>query len=300
MSDAQKYQRKKNILIILFMFLLVIFVGVICMILIYAKKNPPEKFLSKEDIEIVQMKTMEYDFSNNQNYSEVMESNTFRVTENNQELQLILTKDKNIKIQREEADEIIDIMQNDKNINNNIKLIYQTERESLILTDDGNLYKLTDATVVDNKIKVGQILTNMKVKGIVYFPNKTSNTYIINNENKKINIDTLEEYKGITNKINTGTSTIYIYENKMFGLEEGKIIVDEYNRPLTIKISFDDKIIAENDVIYQINSLENTLFTSNLGSFYQIGYRSNENGISDITLKSSTGYETFTSTYYYQ
>jgi len=219
---------------------------------------------------------------------------------NNQELQLILTKDKNIKIQREEADEIIDIMQNDKNINNNIKLIYQTERESLILTDDGNLYKLTDATVVDNKIKVGQILTNMKVKGIVYFPNKTSNTYIINNENKVINIDTLEEYKGITNKINTGTSTIYIYENKMFGLEEGKIIVDEYNRPLTIKISFDDKIIAENDVIYQINSLENTLFTSNLGSFYQIGYRSNENGIYDITLKSSTGYETFTSTYYYQ
>jgi len=300
MSDAQKYQRKKNILIILFMFLLVIFVGVICMILIYAKKNPPEKFLSKEDIEIVQMKTMEYDFSNNQNYSEVMESNTFRVTENNQELQLILTKDKNIKIQREEADEIIDIMQNDKNINNNIKLIYQTERESLILTDDGNLYKLTDATVVDNKIKVGQILTNMKVKGIVYFPNKTSNKYIINNENKVINIDTLEEYKGITNKINTGTSTIYIYENKMFGLEEGKIIVDEYNRPLTIKISFDDKIIAENDVIYQINSLENTLFTSNLGSFYQIGYRSNENGIYDITLKSSTGYETFTSTYYYQ
>jgi len=300
MSDAQKYQRKKNILIILFMFLLVIFVGVICMILIYAKKNPPEKFLSKEDIEIVQMKTMEYDFSNNQNYSEVMESNTFKVTENNQELQLILTKDKNIKIQREEADEIIDIMQNDKNINNNIKLIYQTERESLILTDDGNLYKLTDATVVDNKIKVGQILTNMKVKGIVYFPNKTSNTYIINNENKVINIDTLEEYKGITNKINTGTSTIYIYENKMFGLEEGKIIVDEYNRPLTIKISFDDKIIAENDVIYQINSLENTLFTSNLGSFYQIGYRSNENGIYDITLKSSTGYETFTSTYYYQ
>lgn len=300
MSDAQKYQKKKNILIILFMFLLVVFVGVICMILIYAKKHPPEKFLSKDDIEIVKMNTMEYDFSNNVNFREVMESNTFRVVENNQELQLMLTPEKNIKIQREGKDEIIKIMQNDKDINNNIKLIYQTEREGLILTDDGSLYKLTDKTVVDNQLKVGQILTNMKVKNIVSFPNKTANTYIMNTENKVINIDTLEEYKGIVNQINTGTSTIYIYENNLFGLEEGKIIVDQYNNPVTIKISFDNKIIGQNDVVYQINPLENILQTSNLGSFYQIGYRSDENGVYEVTLKSSTGYETFTSTYYYQ
>lgn len=300
MSDAQKYQKKKNILIILLLVLLVVFVVIMCGIIIYAKKHPPMKFLDPKDIEIKQMQVIDYNATENINYTELTESNTFRVIEEDQEYLLTLNNQE-IKLLRAENEESIEILQNDKNINYNIKLIYQTTRESLILTQNGELYKLTDNNLEDGKLKVGEILTNIKVRNIVIFPDKTANTYVITEDNKILNIDTQEEYNGIIQEITTGTSTIYIYENNYFGVEKGKIVVNEYNEPLRIKISFDNKIIEETDTIYEINPVDNTVSTSNLGSFSKVWYKLNEDtNIYDVTLMSSTGYNDFTSIYYHQ
>lgn len=301
MSDAQKYQKKKNLLIVLLLALLVVFVIIMCGIIIYAKQHPPMKFLDPEDIEIKQMQVIDYNALEFVNYSEVTESNTFRVVEEGQEYLLVLTDNQEVKMLKEEQEQPIEILKNDENINSNIKLIYQTTRESLILTVNGELYKLADNNIVDGKIKVGEILTDTKVRNIVMFSTQTGNTYIIDEENKIVNIDTLEEYKGVVNEIKTDTSTIYLYENNYFGLEEGKIVVNEYNEPLRVKISFDNKIIEESDVIYEINPVDNTVSTSNLGSFSKIWYKLNEDtNIYDVTLMSSTGYKDFTSTYYHQ
>jgi len=300
MTDAQKYQKRKNQLIILFMILLVVFVCVMCWIVIYAKNNPPETFLDPADIEIKQMQVVDYIPSPEQNYITITESNSFIVTENGEELQLVLNDTKEIKLLRDETQESINIMQNDNNINNNIKLIYQRDDNSLILTETGELYKLIDNEIVDGQLNVGQILTNMTINELVYFSPNVDKVLGLNEENKLINIDTLREYNGVIEEIKTTTSTIYVYEDNSFGIEEGKVFVDEYNNVIKINISFDNKIISDDNVIYEINAVDNTLSTSSLGEFRDVGYRrETEDDLFSVTVRSTTGIYDFNSNYYY-
>jgi len=303
LSEAQKYQKKKNRLIVLFLVLLVVFVGIMCAILIYAKNNPPRKFISPDDIEIKEMQVFDYEYVSptNPDYIEVTESTNFIVTEEEQELELTLTEDKEIKLVREDQEEAIEIMQNDKNVNNNIKLIYQKGETSLILTETGELYKLIDTNLTDGQLKVGQVLSNMKVKNIIRFTNSVAGTYIINEENKLINLDNQKEYKGVIQEVNTGTSTIYIYEKYYFGLEEGKVFVDENNQFIKINIAFENKIVDEYNRIYEIDAVNNTISTSNFGEFDEIGFQKEENEeIYKMTIITNTGVYDLNSSYYYK
>lgn len=300
MSESQKYQRKKNILIILFMFLLVVFVCIICGIFIYAKNNPAQKFISPDEIEIKQVNTLDYSITADSSYVTITKPNSFIVTENGEEFKLILTELGEIKVSKGGIEDSIEIIQNDNNINNNIKVIYQTENESLILTEAGELYKLINTEIVDNQLKVGQILTNMEVKDLIYVGAGSDTAFALNEKDKLINISSLKEYNGVIREIKTQTSTIYVYEDHSFGLEEGKVFVDDYNKVIKINISFDNKIIADNNVIYEINSADNTLSTSSLGEFKKIGYKKEQNDNTyKITLLSNTGMYDFYSSYYY-
>lgn len=301
MTEAQKFQKKKNLLIILFMILLVVFVCVMCWIVIYAKNNPPATFLNPEDIEIKQIQSVDYFSSTEQNYILITNSNNFTVTENGENFKLILNNEKEIKLLRNDIEESIDIMQNDKNINNNIKLIYQNGDNNLILTETGDLYKLIDTGIVDGQLKVGKILNNMEVTDLVFFGSVNSNVFALTtNSNKAININTQKEYNGVIQEIQTATSIIYVYENYSFGLEEGKIFVDDYNNIINISMSFDNKIISTDNIVYEINATDNTLLTSSIGEFRNIGYSKDTNSdMYTITMRSTTGIYDFQSSYYY-
>lgn len=301
MTEAQKYQKKKNLLIILFMFLLVVFVCLMCGIVIYSKLNPPETFLNPDEIEIKQVQAVDYFTSENSRYTLITEPNNFVVTENGENLKLILNDENQIKVLRNENEEIIKIMQNEKDINNNIKLIYQKEEDSLILTQTGELYRLIDTGIVNGELKVGKILNNMEVVDLVFYGSINSDIFAItNNTNAVININNQKEYNGVVEEIKTDTSTIYVYEDNSFGLEEGKRYVDEYNNIINISMSFDNKIISTENVIYEINPGDNTLSTSSLGNFRNVGYSKDQNSSTfKITLRSTTGYYDFNSNYYY-
>lgn len=296
MSEDQKYRKKKNILLILFMFLLVVFIVIICGILIYAKLNPKPTYLSPDDIEIKEMMVFDYPVSDNYSYVSVTALEDFIVKDNDEDIILSINNDKVI---RTDNNEEIKIMQNDEDINNNIKFIYQTDDVSLVLTNDGRLYRFADNIILDNVLKVGQILSGISVDSIVNFTFNTDYIYVLTSEQKLINIENQKEFSGIVSEIETSSGTIYVYENKMFGLEEGKVFTDESGNGLRIKISFDNKIICENDVIYEIDNSTNSLFTSNLGNFSKIWYKTREDNSYDITLLSSTGYKDFYSSYYY-
>ena len=299
MSDTQKYQKKKNLLIVLFLILLIAFVCVMCAIVIYAKKNPPRDFLSPDEIEIRQIQAVENPTPTAPKYTTVTESTTFKVKENEEELELILTDNKEIKLLKNNQEETIQIMQNDKNVNNNIKIIYQSENDSLILTETGEIYKLIDTKITQGQLKVGQIMANTKVNEIIRISPKTESTYVLAEENKMVNIDNQKEYSGIIAELKSSTSTIYVYENGGFGTEEGKVFVDESNTIIKLKIAFDNKVIGESDTIYEVNAADNTLSTSKLGMFEEVGYKKETEDTYKITLQSNTGVNNFTSSYYY-
>lgn len=300
MTEAQKYQKKKNILIILFMVLLVAFVCLICYFFIYAKNNPPETFLDPSEIEIVQMNTADYVSTNNQSYTLIESQNDFIVTENGKELNLKLTETNEIKLLREEKEESIEILQNETNINKDIKLIYQTENSGLILTNSGQLYKINDTNIENGQLKVGQVLTDMQINDFVFLGVETTSVFVVNSDNTIINADTLKEYNGVVDQIETTAGTVYIYADDSFGTEEGKMFIDESNSDLKINIAFDNKIITAQNIIYEINPVDGSLSTSNLGTFRRIGYKKNagENTYT-ITLLTTTGSYDYTSNYYY-
>ena len=300
MTEAQKYQRKRNILIIVFMFLLVVFVCVMCFIFIQSKINPLPKFISPDEIEIKQMNTLDYNNVENPAYVIINESNNFVVNENEQELNLILNSSNQVNVSRDGIEEDIQIISNDVNINDNIKIVYQDQKNSLILTNEGNLFKINDATLIDNKLNAEQILVDNKVKDIVKLVASTSDSYILDYSNRVINVNTNEQYTGIIDVIQTATSTIYVYEDFRFGLEQGKYFVDEYYQPIRINLSFDNKIIGENNVVYEIDSNSNTILTSNIGVFNKVGYsKPDDSDIYTINVLSNTGSHDLNSNYYY-
>ena len=55
----------------------------------------------------------------------------------------------------------------------------------------------------------------------------------------------------------------------------------------------------ESDIIYEVNPADNTLSTSKLGIFEEVGYRKETENSYKITLISNTGVNDFNSAYYY-
>lgn len=301
LTEAQKYQKKKNGLIMLFMFLLLGFVGLMCFIVIVAKTNPVPKFLSQDEIEIVQMRAVDHPITAVGKYFVSTGTEKFTVTDKEKELNLVVNNEKQIMIIRNGVEEQIKIMLNNENINNNIKTLFQTKSESLILKEDGKLYKLIDTRIIDGQLTVGQIAKDVKIKNLVKFIIATEETYALTDNGKVVNINSLEEYQGIIKTIRTNNVTIYVYEDHTFGVEKGKVFIDQNNNFITINVAFDNKIIGDNNVIYEINPITKNLLTSNLGEFTQIGYKKNEdNSGYEITLFANTGMYDLNSSYYYK
>lgn len=301
MTEAQKYQKRKNTLIILFMVLLVAFVCLICYIFIYAKKNPPMEFLDPNSIEIKQMSTADYVFDDKKEYQIIEKSNDFYVADNGEALKLTVNENGEAKILRNETEESVEILLNDANINNNIKMVYQRNEMSIILTNSGELYKLMNTAMENGQLKVGQILSENSIKGVVNMGTENEKLYIMTTENKVIDTNTLKEYNGVIKEFKNKNTTLYIYDDNSFGTEEGKIFINQQNEILTLKISFDNKVITLDGTVYEINETDGTLSTSNIGTYKSIGYRKNQDEETyKVTVLSNTGSYNFDSTYYYE
>lgn len=300
MTNSQNYHKKKNALIIVCLILLVVFVGLMCYILIYAKMNPPKKFISPDEIEIITMNTVDYTPVEMPRYNIVTPNNEIILTEADKEVSLKLTEEKTIKI--DETDKKLKIMNNNEDINNNIKAIYQFHSidTNLILTEDADLYKLTDNDIDKGVINVEKVPIEAKVVDIITLNIAINNVFILYEDGRIFNLNTLKEYNGVIKELETQTSIIYIYEDYSFGLEEGKMFVDQNNEVIQLNISFDNKIIAKNNVIYEINGINNTISTSKLGIFEKVWYNFKDNdSMYDVAVLSNTGMNEFRSSYYY-
>jgi len=297
MTEAQKYQKKKNALIVTFMILLLVFVCFICYIFIYVKQHPKKEFVSSDTIEIVKMQTKELEQKDEIIYVEVTEATDFVVLSEEKEKRLILNDNKEI-IDSENSQKV-KILLNDIDINNNIKMIYQNELGSLILSEDGKLYKLVNKNMTNASLNAGQILTNMEVKNIVTLEVKADSIYVLLNDNKLINVNTQEEYNRIIKTLETPSGNIYIYDNNGIALEEGKLFVDSEGNLIKLNIFFENKLIDEKSVIYEVDFINKEISTSKLGVMKQVGYGKLENEPYSIRVEANTGYYDFKSEYYY-
>ena len=207
MTEAQKYQKKKNALLITFMILLLVLVCLICYIFIYVKMHPKKEYDSPDTIEIVTMTETDYeDSTDNLTYTEVTESTKFNITIDNEKKELEINENK--EVVNSETKEKVEILLNKSDINSNIKLLYQTENDNLILTEDGKLYRL-----LENTLNVGQILTTIEVKNIVKFKRATDDVYVLTSKDKVININTQKEYDGIIRTVKLNNNEMYVYED---------------------------------------------------------------------------------------
>ena len=85
--------KQKNILIILFMILLLVFVGLICYIFIYAKNNPIKTYLDPDTIEVKALTTKDYVYTGGSiEYIPVTESTKFKLSSAEEEINLIVEK----------------------------------------------------------------------------------------------------------------------------------------------------------------------------------------------------------------
>ena len=299
MTEQQAYKKKKDTLLLLFMFLLLVFVGLMCFIVIYAKEHPKNEYDDPSTIEIKKMSVSDYEQSDNL-YTEVTDSTEFFVTSINNQISLEVTDGVIYAIDnsKEEKTKII-LYLNNTDINNDIKLIYQTNSDNLILTNNGNLYRLSDTYLTEeNTLSVGQILNNYKVSSIVTLQVPTEDTYILTNDNKIININTNEEYTGIINKITLDEGTIYVYSDYSFGLEPNKVFVNDSGRTIKFNILFNNLLVDDLNTFYEIDFSNKTLTTSSLGKLSTIAYN-NETSIYKIKVVTNTGLYNYESNYYY-
>ena len=298
MTEAQKYQKKKNTLIMVFMLLLVVFVGLICYIFIYAKNNPKREYDDPSTIEIKEMQISEYNPKEKINYTEITESTKFIVKENNIDISLELNENK--EIVRNDTQEKISIIVNDNEINNNIKVIYQSENDSLLLTEEGKLYRISENLLTDtNNLSAGEILSNIEINNIVKMPVKTDDTYILTKDNKAINITTQKEYDGIIRELTTNDGILYVYDDYSFTFEKGKVIADPEGNNIKFNVLFDNKIIDTNSIIYEVDFINKKVVTSNLGILEKSGYGKSQDADYNINIQTNTGIYNFTSSYYY-
>lgn len=292
--------KKRNSLIVIFLILLVVFVCFMCYIVIYAKQHPPKEYLSQDEIEVNQMLSKDYVRPVElPTYTEYTTSTDYVVTKGTDSFNLIV-EDGVVKLVNGEDKSNVILNLNNLDINSDIKLIFQNSSESLILTNDGDLYRAIDNTIsVDNKINVGQILNNTKVSSLIVIFNANSMYARSIEDDSFININNGEEYNGILNELTCNGGIIYIYENYYFGLEEGKIITDLNSVAITVNMIFENKLIDIYGTVYDIDFVNKTISTSKLGVMSKIGYNKGEDNIYTLGLETNTGNYTFKSEYYY-
>ena len=291
--------KQKNVLIILFMILLLVFVGLMCYIFIYAKNNPPKNYLDPDTIEVKALTTRDYVYTGgSQEYTPISESSEFKVIFENEEIQLIL---ENGNVRKEESEDKVKLLLDGNNVNNDIKLIYQKSSESLILTNSGKLYRLLDTVITeDNSIEVAEILTDVNVNDISQISYSVEEIYVITDDNRVININSLENYKGISKILEGNDGRLTLYRDNSFSLGDEKIFVDNAGYVVKLNIWFNNILISENNVIYEIDFATKTLRTSKLDNLLNAAYKKNENGVYDIIIETTTGVYEYTSNYYYQ
>ena len=160
MTEEQiKYQKKKNALIYIMMFLLVAFVALICYIVVYSKLHPPKKYISQDDIAVVQMNSSNYTVRNTPVYTKIEESNEYKVKKGSTEYQLVL-EDNTVKLQEDEETLTNVVLRlNDTDINGKIKGLKK-----------GNA-KVT-AKVMDKEISIDVVVTDLIIQRPKSFNNK--------------------------------------------------------------------------------------------------------------------------------
>lgn len=298
MTEAQKYQKKKNSLIMVFMLLLVVFVGLICYIFIYAKNNPKRVYDDPSTIEIKEMQISEYNQKEKINYTELTESTDFIVKA--EELNITLEINENKEIIRSDNQEKVSIIVNNNDINNNIKVIYQSENDNLLLTEEGLLYRVSENIMTEtNNLSAGQILSNIEIKNIVKIPVKTDSAYILTADNKVINVNTQKEYDSIIRELTTNDGILYIYDDYSITFEKGKVITDTEGNNIKFNVLFDNKLVDSNSVIYDIDFMNQKVSTSNLGKLEKSGYGKTDDTDYNINIETNTGIHKITSSYYY-
>lgn len=299
-KDGKNYQKKKRALLVVFMFLLLVFVCLMCYVFIYSKQHPPKRYLSPDEIEIKQMISRDYVTSGNTPiYVEHTNSTDYTVKRGEEELKLIV-EDNKVKVDNGEEKIDVVLKLNDNDVNSDIKLICQRGEISLILTNDGKLYRPTDNTISnDNTINVGEILNNTPVSSLIEITNADNMYARTMEDNKIINVNTGKEYNGVIRELKCNGGIVYVYEDYSFGLEEGKVVANESNSAILINMIFENKLIDVYGNIYELDFVNKTVSTSKLGTMTKVGFSRDDNGIYTLGLESSTGVYTFKSEYYY-
>lgn len=292
-------QKQKNILIGTFMLLLLIFVALICYIFIYAKNNPPKTYLDPDTIEIKEMSTKDYVFEGIEKYNVLEEKTNIIVKSAEEDLKLELSVENN-KIKIVDSEEQVKLFLNDNDINKNIKTIYQKNEDSLILTTDGKLYRISENVMTkDYTLEVGQILIDFNVKDILEISNSVEDTYVLTSDDKVINIDNMEEYKGIYKNLESSIGTLTIYTDNSFSMGNDKVFLDDKGNVIKFGFWFNNILISENNNIYEIDFSTKTLKTSKLDKLLNVSYAKQEDGSYNVTIESTTGVYNYTSAYYY-
>lgn len=297
-EEQKKYQKKKNTLIYIMMFLLVVFVALICYVVVYSKLHPPKKYLSQDEITVVQMNSSNYTVKNTPVYTE-KENTEYTVMKGSTEYQLI-NENNTVKLQEDE-DTLTNIIikLNDTDINGKVKTIYQVGKESLILTTDGLLYRPLDNVLSeDNTMSVGQILNNIKVKTIIEV-NMAKYPYVLSEDDKIISTSDGKEYNGVINVLECTGGQLYVYEDYSVGVDNGQIFVNSNNTSVKLNMLFNNYIIDLQGNIYEIDFTNKTMSTSKLGVMQQIAYNRGSDNKYTINVETNTGNYDFISDYYY-
>lgn len=297
-EEEKKYTKKRNTLIYIAMALLVIFVALICYIVVYSKMNPPKEYVSPDTIVVNKLNTMAYQVKGTPKYKEIVESTEYIVKKDNNDYSLVL-EDNTLKVKENDLLSDIVVRVNDDNINGKIKLVYQSDDESLILTTDGLLYRPLDNVLsLDNTISVGQILSNENIKSIVEV-NMSNYTYILSVDNKIISTNDGMEYDGIINVLECDGGNLFVYEDYSIGFDKGMVFVNNDNTSVKLNILYSNILIDINGNVFDLDFTNKTMSNSKLGVMSKIAYNRDSNNVYTIGLETNTGNYSAKSNYYY-
>ena len=297
-EEEKKYTKKRNTLIYIAMALLVIFVALICYIVVYSKMNPPKEYVSPDTIVVNKLNTMAYQVKGTPKYKEIVVSTEYIVKKDNNDYSLVL-EDNTLKVKENDLLSDIVVRVNDDNINGKIKLVYQSDDESLILTTDGLLYRPLDNVLsLDNTISVGQILSNENIKSIVEV-NMSNYTYILSVDNKIISTNDGMEYDGIINVLECDGGNLFVYEDYSIGFDKGMVFVNNDNTSVKLNILYSNILIDINGNVFDLDFINKTMSNSKLGVMSKIAYNRDSNNVYTIGLETNTGNYSAKSNYYY-
>lgn len=290
MSEEQKkYQKKKNLLIILSLVLLLVLVCIICLCFIYKKQHPQEKFLSPDEIEIKTMLTSNY----------IRTTDEINYTSLTQETEIAFEDEKTITLNEGKITidtTTIRILNNGIDINDNIESMYKNYNKLYIIKEE-KLYLIPTDTLEQGTSEATQLLETNQITDLITL--NDGNIYALTNTNKIINTETEKEYNQIIKELPTPNGTLYVYKDYSFALEDGKMYTDELGNPIKFNIRFNNYIIDDNNIIYEIDYQAKTLKTSNLGSLKTLNYTKDEKTNKyEVGIKSTTGINIITSDYY--